>query len=332
MGKNKVVHLINNQYFRIYSTKFKTTGMHDLKAIYKKIYTTLMEEVPECFPENGNHRKYPNLPKMNDLSIVSLAMTAECLEITSENLLWFKINKDYPDLFPNLIHRASFNRRRKNLCELIARCIAALGNKLISEDEVFTIDTFPVPVCRIARERQSKACQRPEWDEVLANKGYNKIMGGYFIGYKIHMITTASGVNVDLYITPASTHDVKFLAELDEGDRHLADRILLGDRAYISEAHQLRLWDDLNLRLEVPYRKNQKDRCVYPISYRKSRKSIEVVFSQYCDEYRIKHNYAKRFRGFEARIVTKVAAKTFKQFWNYKNGNPINKTKHALAA
>ena len=306
--------------------------MHDLETIYKKVYKTLKEEVPECFPEGENHRKYPNPPKMSDLSIISLAITAECLEITSENLLWSKITKDYPALFPNLIHRASFNRRRKNLCDVIARCMTALGGRLISRDELFTIDSFPIPVCRIIREKQSKACRRPELDEVLANKGYNKILGGYFIGYKIHMITSRSGVYVDLYITPASTHDVMFLKELNESDTHLVDRTLLGDKAYISEANQLRLWNDLNLRLEVPYRKNQKDRSVYPISSRNSRKSIEVVFSQYCDEFRMKHNYAKRFRGFEARIVTKIAAKTFKQYWNYKNGNPINKTKHALAA
>lgn len=59
---------------------------------------------------------------------------------------------------------------------------------------------------------------------------------------------------------------------------------------------------------------------------------MEVIRSQYCDEYNIRQNYAKRFNGFEIRIINKVDAKTFKQYWNYLNGNPINQTKHALAA
>ena len=61
-------------------------------------------------------------------------------------------------------------------------------------------------------------------------------------------------------------------------------------------------------------------------------KTIELIFSQYCDEFNIKRNYVKRFDGLYSRIVTKVGAKTFKQMVNFINGKPINQTKHALAA
>lgn len=60
--------------------------MHDLRAIYTKVYNTL-KSVAKCFVHGQNHRFYPNPPKMSDLQIVSLAIAAECKEITSENRL-----------------------------------------------------------------------------------------------------------------------------------------------------------------------------------------------------------------------------------------------------
>ncbi|MDV7400599.1 IS982 family transposase, partial [Arthrospira platensis SPKY1] len=73
----------------------------------------------------------------------------------------------------------------------------------------------------------------------------------------------------------------------------------------------------------MPYRKNQKDFKTYDPEMRLKRKSIEVVFSQYCDEFQLRQNYAKRFEGFEIRIISKIAAKTFKQYWNFLNGRKL---------
>jgi hypothetical protein len=203
---------------------------------------------------------------------------------------------------------------------------------MIAGNEAFIIDSIPIPTCKIIRERRSKACRRVEYDEVLANKGFNQIMGGYFIGYKMHLITTETGVYRDLLLTPGSTHDTAFLKQLDGEDDHLRGREILADRGYLGKATQLRLFQEVGIQLQVPYRRNQRDYKRYDVLKKRKRKTIEVIFSQYCDEFTIRHNYAKRFSGFEIRIISKIAAKTFKQNWNYINGNPINQTKHALAA
>ncbi len=96
--------------------------MHDLKSIYTKVFKTLAHVAKVYFVCGENHRFCPNVPKMSDLAIVSLVICAECLEVTSENLLWSKIKKDYPNLFAALVHRATFNRRRKSLRNLILQC------------------------------------------------------------------------------------------------------------------------------------------------------------------------------------------------------------------
>lgn len=210
--------------------------MHDLPAIYAKVFETLRTLTEDYFDKDGNTRTYPHPPKMSDLEVISLTIAAESVQITSENLLWSKLIKDYPGLFPELIHRVSYNRRKKTLREAFLHSMEVFAKPLISDSELFVIDSIPVPICRIIRERTSKACRRRDRDMVLADKGYNMIMGGYFIGYKMHLITSESGVYRDLLITPASSHDSIFVKEIGLKDDHLENRIILGDRVYIGQA------------------------------------------------------------------------------------------------
>ena len=92
------------------------------------------------------------------------------------------------------------------------------------------------------------------------------------------------------------------------------------------------LFEQFEIALDVPYRKNQKDFRPYCLERKIQRKRIETTFAQYCDDLMLKRNYAKSTIGLEARIYSKIAAMTFKQYWNYLNGNKISKTKHSFAA
>lgn len=308
--------------------------MHDLKAIYSKVEQTLMKHTKEYFEKDWNIQFYPNAPRMTDLEVIALSITAECVQIDSENLLWSKLKKDYSTLFEYLPHRTKFNKRRKRLTETMNRCLNKVSD-LISDQigtDILIIDSMPIPTCRIVREKNSKACRNIDLDEVIANKSKNIILGGWYIGYKFHLITDSKGIYRDLMVTSASVHDSAFLKIIDSESQHLRGKELLGDRGYIGQATQLRLFEELDLVLNIPYRRNQKDFIKYDFKKKIIRKTIEVCFSQYVDEFNIRRNYAKRFEGFFTRIITKVMAKTFKQFINLQNNKPINQTKHALAA
>ena len=299
-----------------YSTKTKHTDMHDLKTIYNKVKRSLKIVAKDYFDCTGNTRFYPNRPKMSDLEIVALAITSECVQVDSENLLWSKLLKDYPSLFKELPHRTTFNRRKRFLTEVINYCNNLLSDAIyiVHPDTTLIIDSMPIAVCKIIREKSSTVCRDPNRDEVIAKKGINLIMNGWYIGYKLHLITTSSGIYRDMLLTSANVHDNYFLKILGTSDIHLINHELLGDRAYLGQATQLRLFEELNLRLDVPYRRNQKDYRKYDQVKKIKRKQIEVIFSQLCDEFLIRRNYAKSFIGLHARINSKLAAKTFKQY------------------
>ncbi len=76
---------------------------------------------------------------------------------------------------------------------------------------------------------------------------------------------------------------------------------------------------------------NQKDYNPQPYIFRKSRKRIETLFSQLCDQFRIKNNYSKSFAGFKTRILAKITALTLFQYINKLIfDRPINNIKNHI--
>jgi len=100
----------------------------------------------------------------------------------------------------------------------------------------------------------------------------------------------------------------------------------------LSTEWQLDLFTSINIELQTPKRANQKDYQPWTWVFKSTRKRIEVVFAQLCDQMMLKRNYAKIFEGLLTRIMAKVAAVTVLQYINHLNGKPLNNIKHALAA
>ena len=109
------------------------------------------------------------------------------------------------------------------------------------------------------------------------------------------------------------------------------DAKLLGDKGYIAKDVQLSLFEEFKITVITPSRNNQMGPSQWTPKDRRIRKRIETTFSQFCDQFRIKLNFAKSFHGFYTRIVSKIAAFTFLQYMNYLNDRPLNKTKNALS-
>src|SRR5690606_40284812 len=95
-----------------------------------------------------------------------------------------------------------------------------------------------------------------------------------------------------------------------------SDCTLLGDKGYLSSEVQLNLFEASNIRLDTPKRANQKKYKPQFSLFRKSRKRIETLFSQMCDQFMVRRNYAKSFHGFKTRILTKITAMTIVQYIN----------------
>ena len=311
--------------------------MHDLPAMYARILDIVASSAEACFRPDGNTRAYPKPPKLTDLEVIALASTAESLEVDSENLLWAKL-RDYPDFLPHRCGRQAFNRRRRRLRRQIDLVNATIADWLDPETESLVVDSMPLETVRITRADQSHACRRPKFDAQCADKTYHASTKRWICGYKIHAIFTASGIYVEHVVRPASHHDLtvfRELTDLAEDDalesglvNRLRDRLILADKAYGSAEVQLQFFQTFGADLQAIPKENATDWKPWPSGWTLTRRYVETVFSQLCDEVRAKLNRAKRFAGLNTRISTKLLVRTIKQFVNHHSGRPINQTKY----
>ena len=314
--------------------------MHDLNAIYNHFFDVVSCITKDSLDADGNIRFYPNPPKLSDHEVVALACSAEALEIDSENLLFSKL-ASYPLLLPHRGSRQRYNARRRFLNPFIEKCLRDASTFIDEPSDHLVIDSMPLATAHIKRERRSRACRRPEFDAQLADKTYHASSGTYILGFKLHLIATVSGVYVDHVLRPASHHDARVFAEIAEAasDGVLPDdlaarlqaRHMLADRGYDSKQLRLGFSEQFDGVLKAHYRSNNSNWEPFDPYHRRARKYIETLFSQACDEVRMKCNRAKRYSGLAARVATKLLTRTLKQWVNYHAGKPINQTKHWLA-
>jgi Transposase DDE domain len=302
--------------------------MHNIKTNFDIIFDICKSIFKDDVFDDGNFYKYPNKPKMSDIQLVALSLTAESLSIDSENHLFNKLKQEYHDDFFVLIDRRNYNRRRKKLAGFISQLGAKVCNVISPNCAKFIVDSMPLAICKNARKNRSTICM--DDPNCLPSTGYHAISKAYYFGYKMHIITSVDSVPVTVAITPANIADIDFL-KFDE-NIDVSDCQLLGDKGYISESVQLSLFETKSIQLVTPLRANMKGQTKWSKSSAYHRKKIETKISQLDDQFMVKRNYAKTSDGLISRLTCKVAAVAALQFLNFSNKKSLNKLKTALAA
>ena len=293
--------------------------MSNIVKNYLRVLEVISSLNCELIYKSGVGRKQ----KMSDLEVVALSLTAEFMSIDSENSLFKQINQAE---IPNLIERSQFNKRRRKLFLFSEEIRTKLAREFLEFEDYFIVDSMPLEICKFSRHSRIKICK--EEFESAPSKGFCASQNNWFFGYKLHGVCSVTGVFHSLDITKAEVHDVHFLKNIKQ---QMSDCVLLGDRGYLSESIQLDLFQSVNIRLETPKRMNQLNYKSQPYIFRKSRKRIETLFSQLCDQFLIRRNYAKTFEGFKTRILAKITALTLVQYINrFIFDRPINKIKNQL--
>lgn len=290
--------------------------MNNFSANYAKILETLQKVESKM-----NFLNQKRKPKLSDIELISIDLTSEFMGIDSERDLFRKL----PTSLTSKIERSVFNRRKRALFshrEILRKTLACQ----ISTQDFYIVDSMPLEVCKLSRSSRSSICK--EEYASAPDKGYCASQSINYYGYKLHAVCTIDGVFTDFDLTQASIHDIHFLKNIKT---LYQDCTILGDKGYLSIDYQRDLFTSNQIRLEVPMRKNQHNYKPQGYIFRKSRKRIETLFSQLCDQFMIRRNYAKSFDGFKNRILSKIMALTVIQLINKLNNRNINNLKIRIA-
>lgn len=301
--------------------------MHNLYTKFIKILEICKQLSKNLVNDQGNITRRGPVPQFSDLEVVALSLAAETESIDSEKWLFDYKLQEYRDKMPNLISRRQFNDRRKKtagLCEEIRKRMARIMD---GGEDFFFVDSKPIEVCRVARGKRCKMGRTGDFSKA-PDFGFCASQNTFYFGYKLHAVCGLSGVIHSYDLSKASVADINYMKDVKLSYQ---DCNIYGDKGYIGADVQLDLFETAHIRLECPYRLNQKNWKPTFIPFAKARKRIETIFSQLTNQFLVIRNYAKITNGLFARIIGKISALTVLQYVNFINGKPIGRIKYALS-
>jgi hypothetical protein len=248
------------------------------------------------------------VPKLSDLELVALTMTAEYMSINSELQLFRFISGS---ILERRIDRSVFNKRRRMLFPYFEKIRMVLSGKFSEFTDVFVVDSTPIEICKISRAMRSGICST---EQIQPAFGYCAAQKTRYFGFKLHAVCDKNGIFHSYDFSPANIHDVNYLNDVKENFKNCE---LIGDRGYISKELQVDLFNYSKINLSVPMRKNQHGFVKFSYTKSKIRKRIETAFSQLAGQFTINVNFAKSFQGLAVRIVSKIASFTMIQYLNF---------------
>ena len=269
-------------------------------------YEIILENLKRTCSGIKSHNQV-RMPKLGNMELVALNLTAEYMSINTELQLFRAIKGTYLE---GMIERSVYNKRRRRLFDYTEAIRKRLSGAFAQFTDVFVLDSMPTPICRYARAGRSGICATYA---IRPSHGYCASQKSSYYGYKLHAVCDRNGVFHSFDLAPAHIHDVNYLKDVKTD---LSNCTLIGDRGYISAEYQVDLFTSSNIELSVPMRKNQKGYVKFPKERGRIRKRIETNFSQLKDQFNWATNHAKSFLGLGTRLLSKITSFTMIQYLN----------------
>jgi IS5 family transposase len=264
----------------------------------------------------GRAHRFGPAPDCSDSELIAVILIGESKGWDVETELLSNM-RQHADLFPRLPTQSRFNRRRRQLTDLLNAVRQTLLCELdLAQDCQCIVDSLPVPVMHFHLVPGALPRSRgTEWIVNGAAYGQAASKKLTYYGYKLHLLVTGSGLILDFELTGANVGDLAAGVELLRGHRNLD---VVADKAYISAPKAQELWELYNIRLLTVPRCNQKVQLPPEVAARRNgfRQMIETINNQLNAQFNIETNHAHSFQGLCARLVAKLTAHTLAIYIN----------------
>ena len=285
------------------------------------LYTyVIVDDTIKRLTKTGRAHTTGPAPECSDSELCTLLLVGESKGWDVETELLSNMGA-YRDMFPHLPTQSRFNRRRRQLTDLLnAIRRMVLQAMEIAQDRQCIVDSLPVPVMNFHLVPGALSGYRgTEW--IVNGATYGKAVSKKltYYGYKLHLLITGNGLILDFELTSANVCDLQAGSELLSGHHNLD---VIADKAYISQAHASELAATNNIRLLTVPRRNQKVQLPPAVAtlLNSFRQLIETVNNQLTAQFNIETNHAHSFHGLCARLIAKLTAHTMAIYINRQLG------------
>jgi hypothetical protein len=241
-------------------------------------------------------------PTFSDSEVITVALIIETFFGGDEELGLAFLHQYHRDLFPHLLDKGQFNRRRRSLTgvmELIRRQYTQL--LIDPNDRVRLIDSAPIPACTYTRNSQCETVVGPEYMSVMVSKKAK------LFGHRFYATATLDQVIDRWLLAPAAPNDGKMTPAFFEDQ---TDLWVLGDNAFHVPDEIAWLQTTRNITLVAALRKDAKEPLPDKVRrlFNRLRRRIETAFSVMTTVFNLETPGSRSLSGLLARITTTVLA------------------------
>ena len=299
--------------------------MHDLTLPTDDVFLTIFCLIDDLYqklvPDAVKYRRGHDRMNMSDSEVITLSVMQEAHSNDSEKSFHRLVEKDRAHLFPALLERSRYHRRRKALLEVQLHLLRELMHVLEAFAAWLVIDSAPVETAAFARSQSAKA-SIPE-----AAYGYCAAKKQYFFGFRLHLLISHEGAIVDFVLSAANV-----------GERAVAEHLLaphtqhavLGDNGYCGSwlaslfgKHGGKLW----YGARPTSRPNSKAAARLRRFHRGKRAMVETAFSMLADQFTMESTRARSLLGVKTRMAAKLLAYNLSFMVNRVLGRPARAMK-----
>ncbi|MFP4229305.1 MAG: IS982 family transposase [Salinivenus sp.] len=284
------------------------------EELFLIIYCLIDDLYPEAAPDWVRFRNGTDRMDMTDSEIITLSIMQEGQSNDSELSFHRVVQKDYLHLFPDLICRSRYHRRRKALMGVQSEMLRLLMNRLRLLAVWLALDSAPITT---AESPRWKSAQMSIW---AAEAGFSPSKRQFFLGFRLHLLVSNTGAICDFVLSPANVPErqvaehllaveaawqARQSAFLSETRPVLADNGYCGDwLAGLFGKHGGALWYALRRSKEAA----SEEEAALRAWHRGLRARIESVFASLDDQFQIEETRARSVWGVMTRVVAKLLA------------------------
>ena len=259
---------------------------------YQQLITSLGRRLRRRGPE----------PIFGDSEVITVSLIIETFFHGHEDLGLAFVRQYHHALFPQLLDKSQFNRRRRCLTGVMELIRRQCTNRLIDPtDRVRLIDSAPIPACTYTRKHDCTTVVEPEYRSVVVSKRAK------LYGHRFYATTTCDQVLDCWMIAPASYKEGKLTPDFF-AEQH--DLWVLADYGFQSPAEIATLQETREIVLTTAKRKDAKEprpRWVRRLM-RRMRRRIETAFSVMAVVFNLETPRSRSLSGLLCRVTTTALA------------------------
>jgi len=277
----------------------------DLDLLLIAVFCTADDLLPER-PVNARRI-------LTDAEVVTLAVAQQLLRISSDEQFWALAPRRLGHLFPRLILRPGFVKRRQRLADTIETLICEFARHTHgATDDLLVVDSTPVECGRSVETMRRSALGD------AADYGYCASHSRYFWGFRLHGLFATDGTPRALALTSPKVGERDVCLDMLARLKRTGPVTVVADKGYAGrdfEAHAA----ELGARIVRPRRKDEPGRGPHlaPI-----RQCVESIFWTAKDMLGLEHHGARELHTLRCRLAAKFLALTAAIALNHRLGRP----------